>query len=192
MKWLIALILILSSSTTEPVFAFDTKSIACSAEYSVEETPVKPIKRKKKGNNTKSDKTELYLIKAAVFMSAAVAVIIFSLIFQPVFIFAIIFLPAFLWLMSGTLSTMSIILMFRRMESNFKEDNETLAAYLFLFMLSRILLLLLIFLLSGAIIALLLSILFIPGFVIQIITIFRLLSTHKSKMWEKDMFMKRN
>jgi hypothetical protein len=191
MKWLIILFLILSSATFEPILAFDAKSMVVSPEYSKKEPPIKPASKKKKVKRAKSDKSELYLIKAAVFMSAAVAVILVSLIFQPVFIFAIIFLPAFLWFMSGILATISILLMFRRMESNTKEDNESLAAYLFLFMLSRILLLLLIFLLSDAIIALLLSILFIPGIITQIITIVRLLSTHKSKMWEKDMFNRR-
>lgn len=192
MKWLIVLFLITSGLGIEPILAFGTKSIAASAQFTKEELPIKPGNKKQKRKQSRSERTELYLIQAAVFMSAAVAVIGISLIFQPVFLFAIVFLPIFLFLVSGTLANMSIVLMFRRMQSNFKEENESLSAYLFLFMLSRILLLLLIFLISDAIIALLLSILFIPGFIIQIITILRLLSTHKTKEWEKDMFMKRD
>jgi hypothetical protein len=154
------------------------------------EIPVKPAKKKKKLTKT-ANRIERYLMIAAIYMSAAVGVIFISLIFQPIFIFAIIFLPVFLWSMSSIMAFMAMMMMFAKMHENSAEENQSLAANIFTLMLIRVLLLALLFFLADPIIAIGFSILFFPGFILQLIVIVRLLRFHKSKAYEKDMFLNR-
>lgn len=123
--------------------------------------------------------TERYLILAAIYLSAAVAVIFISLIFQPIFLFAIIFLPVFLWSMSSICAFLAQLLMLKGLSKRTRDENQMLAAALLSFMFSRILLLCLLFFLADPIIALLFLALFVPGFLLQITVISKLLSAKK-------------
>ena len=191
MKYLLIL-LFLCASISSPATVRQSSVNLSSINNQGFEMPVKPSAKNKKKQKAEKDAYERYLMLAAIYMSAAVAVIFISLIFQPVFIFAIIFLPAFLWSMSGIAAFMSMIIMYAKMHRNSPEENQALAANVLTFLLSRILLLFLLFLLVEPIIAILLTVLFIPGFIVQLITIIRLLRVHKSKSAEKDMFVPRS
>jgi hypothetical protein len=94
--------------------------------------------------------------------------------------------------MSGVAAFMSMIIMFTKMHLNSAEENQSLAANVLTFLLSRILLLFLLFFLVEPIIAILFTVLLIPGFIVQLVTIIRLLRIHKSKSAEKDMFVPRS
>jgi hypothetical protein len=191
MKYLLIL-LFLCASFSSPASVRYSVEHAVSLDFQRFEMPVKPLVKTKRKKRPENNANERYLMLAAIYMSAAVAVIFISLIFQPVFIFAIIFLPIFLWSMSGVAAFMSMIIMFTKMHLNSAEENESLAANVLTFLLSRILLLFLLFFLVEPIIAILFTVLLIPGFIVQLVTIIRLLRIHKSKSAEKDMFVPRS
>lgn len=138
-----------------------------------------PTVFRKELNTKKSPKlekgTERYLMLAAIYLSAAVGVIFISLLFQPVFLFAIIFLPVFLWAMSSITAFMAQFLMLKRLNQRTADENQSLAGTVITFMFSRLLLLLLLFLLANPIIALLFLVLLFPGFILQITVIVKLL-----------------
>jgi hypothetical protein len=138
-----------------------------------------PTVFRKELNTKKSPKlekgTERYLMLAAIYLSAAVGVILISLLFQPVFLFAIIFLPVFLWAMSSITAFMAQFLMLKRLNQRTADENQSLAGTVITFMLSRLLLLLLLFLLANPIIALLFLVLLFPGLILQITVIVKLL-----------------
>ncbi len=132
----------------------------------------KELKTKKSPRFEKG--TERYLMLAAIYLSVAVGVIFISLLFQPVFLFAIIFLPVFLWAMSSITAFMAQILMLKGLNQRTADENQSLAGTVFTFMFSRLLLLLLLFLLADPIIALLFLALLFPGFILQITVIVKL------------------
>jgi hypothetical protein len=144
-------------------------------------TPIvrgKGLKIKKRPTVEKG--TERYLMLAAIYLSAAVAVIFISLLFQPIFLFAIIFIPVFLWSMSAVTAFMAQILMLKGRNKRTADENQSYAGMLLTFMLSRLLLLLLLFFLADIIIVILFLVLLFPGLVLQTTVISRLLSAKKS------------
>lgn len=85
-------------------------------------------------------------------------------------------------------ASLSFIAMLIRASSNFKEQNEELVAYVLLFSLSRIIIITILFLTVDFIIALVIAISFVPALIVHILIISMLFSTHRGKIFEKDMF----
>jgi hypothetical protein len=196
MKYILLLLALILNTSLSPAYGYGSALSLQSEEISITSNsinlanPVKPAKqsKKKKKKALASANTPLFLMKIAVYLSAIAGLCIIFLLFQPIFIFAILFFIGFLWGISGMAASLSFIAMLIRASSNFKEQNEELAAYVLLFSLSRIIIVTILFLTVDFIIALVIAISFVPALIVHILIISLLLSTHRSKIFEKDMF----
>lgn len=191
MKYLIAFLLLLFCSSNVPALSLGVGQLNDAASETVQyekgrsEKPRKEKKgRKHRKNKRKSPplfkNTEFDLIRIAVYLSVAVGLSVIFLLFQPVFLLVLSFFLGFLWFLSGLAVFMSIVLLLSRAAKNYKETNEAIAAYLILFMLTRIILLIALFMVDQIAIATIFLVTFVPSFVVYIIAIILLLSTHNT------------
>jgi len=192
MKYLIAFLLLLFCASNVPALSFsvghinDVVSKTAHYEKGRRENP----RKEKKGRRLRKSKrrspplfksTEFDLIRIAVYLSVAVGLSVIFLFFQPIFLLALSLFLGFLWFLSGLAVFMSIVLLLARAVKNYKETNEAIAAYLIMFTLTRLGLLVVLFLINQAIIASILLVAFVPTFIVYIIAIILLLSTDNTR-----------
>lgn len=181
MKFILSLLIALSLINPSALYAFGSIDIINSEKTELKkDLPVKPGKKKQKKPFPRQDRTPNYLLKGAVFISILCVLFPGLLLFMPVFIFGIAFYIAFLWFIGGLMVTLSYIMILVNFKNYFREQKEDLAANIIAFMLTRILLILVLFLAVDFFIGLIFAISFIPALIVQILMISMLLSKNKN------------
>ncbi len=145
-------------------------------------------KKKKAKNNSNQNNNDLYLLKIGLFLTVGIGLAIGVLLFQPIFIFGIAFFLAFLFFLAGLTFSMGLILSLSRAAGNYREKNEEMAGYILMYMITRIILLSIVFLMAPTIYGIILTVTFLPGFIVQLLIMTLLLKSDISGNDRKKMF----
>ncbi len=145
-------------------------------------------KKKKAKNNSNQNNNDLYLLKIGLLLTVGIGLAIGVLLFQPIFIFGIAFFLAFLFFLAGLTFSMGLILSLSRAAGNYREKNEEMAGYILMYMITRIILLSIVFLMAPTIYGIILTVTFLPGFIVQLLIMTLLLKSDISGNDRKKMF----
>ena len=145
-------------------------------------------KKKKAKNNSNQNNNDLYLLKIGLLLTVGIGLAIGVLLFQPIFIFGIAFFLAFLFFLAGMTFSMGLILSLSRAAGNYREKNEEMAGYILMYMITRIILLSIVFLMVPTIYGIILTVTFLPGFIVQLLIMTLLLKSDISGNDRKKMF----
>ena len=145
-------------------------------------------KKKKAKNNSNQNNNDLYLLKIGLLLTVGIGLAIGVLLFQPIFIFGIAFFLAFLFFLAGLTFSMGLILSLSRAAGNYREKNEEMAGYILMYMITRIILLSIVFLMVPTIYGIILTVTFLPGFIVQLLIMTLLLKSDISGNDRKKMF----
>jgi uncharacterized membrane protein len=145
-------------------------------------------KKKKAKNNSNQNNNDLYLLKIGLLLTVGIGIAIGVLLFQPIFIFGLVFFLAFLFFLAGLTFSMGLILSLSRAAGNYREKNEEMAGYILMYMITRIILLSIVFLMVPTIYGIILTVTFLPGFIVQLLIMTLLLKSDISGNDRKNMF----
>jgi cation transport ATPase len=145
-------------------------------------------KKKKAKNNSNQNNNDLYLLKIGLLLTVGIGIAIGVLLFQPIFIFGLVFFLAFLFFLAGLTFSMGLILSLSRAAGNYREKNEEMAGYILMYMITRIILLSIVFLMVPTIYGIILTVTFLPGFMVQLLIMTLLLKSDISGNDRKNMF----
>ena len=133
---------------------------------------------------------ELSFLHIALYLSLAAALILLIGFNIELILFSLLFSAIFCWFISGLFAIMATIILLANTTENHKEQNEEAAWLLILFILTRIGLLIFLSTLIGPVLTIVLSITFVPGFIVYLTAIISAFNNYKTKIDIGKMFRK--